>query len=45
MGPQYLHHIGGDSGPIETIDLSVREGIADILGRMYATHIKLIPMG
>ena len=31
-GPQYLLNIGGDRGPIETIHLSVRKYISDILG-------------
>ena len=32
MGHQYLLHIGGDRGPIETIDLTLREDIVEIFG-------------
>ena len=31
-GPQFLLHIGGDRGPIETIDLAVCEYISEIFG-------------
>ena len=32
MGPQYLLRIGGDRGPIETINLAVREYVSEISG-------------
>ena len=32
MAPQYLLHIGGDRDSIKTINLTVREDIADIFG-------------
>ena len=31
-GTQSLHHIGGDRGPTETIDLAVCEYISEIYG-------------
>ena len=31
-GPKFLLHIGGDKGPLDTIDLTVREDISEIFG-------------